>query len=141
MARLLLWGKAGRLRKLADNSQNIQGSMATHSVGGGTGSGMGMLILERLAVDYRKKSKIGFEIYPSPNISSIKLLFLCGHLKVDNLWAIKVTFLDRIRSFTLKSRWGLLDRRYGSFFYPPKSGPPPLPIFLGDAPYVDLGVS
>jgi tubulin alpha len=31
---------------------------------------MGMLILERLAVDYRKKSKIGFEIYPSPNIST-----------------------------------------------------------------------
>merc|ERR1711884_459829 len=30
----------------------------------------GMLILERLAVDYRKKSKIGFEIYPSPNIST-----------------------------------------------------------------------
>merc|ERR1712241_203724 len=44
--------------------------MGTHSVGGGTGSGMGMLILERLAVDYRKKSKIGFEIYPSPNIST-----------------------------------------------------------------------
>merc|ERR1711973_330741 len=30
----------------------------------------GMLILERLAVDYRKKSKIGFELYPSPNIST-----------------------------------------------------------------------
>jgi len=28
------------------------------------------LILERLAVDYRKKSKIGFELYPSPNIST-----------------------------------------------------------------------
>eukprot|EP00492_Amphilonche_elongata_P003528 TRINITY_DN387_c0_g1_i1.p1 TRINITY_DN387_c0_g1~~TRINITY_DN387_c0_g1_i1.p1 ORF type:complete len:198 (+),score=29.82 TRINITY_DN387_c0_g1_i1:364-957(+) len=42
----------------------------THSVGGGSGSGLGMLILERLAVDYRKKSKLGFEIYPSPNIST-----------------------------------------------------------------------
>merc|ERR1719356_1692868 len=59
-----------RLRKLVDNSENVQGFMATHAVGGGTGSGMGMLILERLAVDYRKKSKIGFEIYPSPNIST-----------------------------------------------------------------------
>ena len=59
-----------RLRKLVDNSDNVQGFMATHSVGGGTGSGMGMLILERLAVDYRKKSKIGFEIYPSPNLST-----------------------------------------------------------------------
>jgi len=31
---------------------------------------MGALILERLAVDYRKKTKIGFEIYPSPIIST-----------------------------------------------------------------------
>jgi len=59
-----------RVRKLVDNSENVQGFIVNHSVGGGTGSGLGMLILERLAVDYRKKSKIGFEIYPSPNIST-----------------------------------------------------------------------
>merc|ERR1712117_468789 len=59
-----------RLRKMVDNSENVQGFIVTHSVGGGTGSGMGMLILERLAVDFRKKSKIGFELYPSPNIST-----------------------------------------------------------------------
>merc|ERR1711876_128566 len=70
------WGKEqmdivnDRIRKLVDNSENVQGFIVNHSVGGGTGSGMGMLILERLAVDYRKKSKIGFEIYPSPNIST-----------------------------------------------------------------------
>jgi len=59
-----------RIRKMVDNSENVQGFIVQHAVGGGTGSGMGMLILERLAVDYRKKSKIGFEIYPSPNIST-----------------------------------------------------------------------
>merc|ERR1711876_54840 len=70
------WGKEqmdivnDRIRKLVDNSENVQGFIVNHSVGGGTGSGLGMLILERLAVDYRKKSKIGFEIYPSPNIST-----------------------------------------------------------------------
>jgi len=58
------------VRKLADNSTNVQGFIVNHSVGGGTGSGMGALILERLAVDYRKKTKIGFEIYPSPQIST-----------------------------------------------------------------------
>merc|ERR1712165_90407 len=58
-----------RVRKMVDNSENVQGFIVNHTVGGGTGSGMGMLILERLAVDFRKKSKIGFEIYPSPNIS------------------------------------------------------------------------
>jgi len=59
-----------RVRRLVDNCENVQGFIVNHAVGGGTGSGMGMLILERLAVDYRKKSKIGFEIYPSPNIST-----------------------------------------------------------------------
>lgn len=59
-----------RIRKMVENSENVQGFIVNHSVGGGTGSGTGMLILERLATDYRKKSKIGFEIYPSPNIST-----------------------------------------------------------------------
>jgi len=59
-----------RLRKLVDNSQNVQGFLINHAVGGGTGSGLGALILERIAVDYRKKSKIGFEIYPAPNLST-----------------------------------------------------------------------
>merc|ERR1711993_43917 len=59
-----------RLKKCVEDCDNLQGFIMTHSVGGGTGSGLGMLILERLAVDYRKKSKIGFEIYPSPNIST-----------------------------------------------------------------------
>jgi len=59
-----------RLRKMVDNSENVQGFIVTHAVGGGTGSGLGMLILERIAVDFRKKSKLGFEIYPSPNLST-----------------------------------------------------------------------
>merc|ERR1712156_717241 len=59
-----------RLKKAVEDCDNLQGFIMTHSVGGGTGSGLGMLILERLAVDYRKKSKIGFEIFPSPNIST-----------------------------------------------------------------------
>merc|ERR1711933_500870 len=55
---------------MGDNSQNVQGFIMNHAVGGGTGSGLGALILERIAVDYRKKSKIGFEIYPAPKMST-----------------------------------------------------------------------
>ncbi|KAF4319920.1 hypothetical protein BBO99_00005843 [Phytophthora kernoviae] len=44
--------------------------MVFHAVGGGTGSGLGSLLLERLSVDYGRKSKLGFTIYPSPLISS-----------------------------------------------------------------------
>jgi len=59
-----------RVQKIVESCDNLQGFIICHAVGGGTGSGLGMLILERLAVDYRKKSKIGFEIYPSPTIST-----------------------------------------------------------------------
>merc|ERR1712110_1264289 len=57
-----------------DNCDNVQGFVVNHAVGGGTGSGLGALILERIAVDYRKKSKIGFEIYPAPMLSTHWLL-------------------------------------------------------------------
>jgi len=59
-----------RLRHVIEVCSNIQGFIMCHAVGGGTGSGLGMLILERLAVDHRKKSKIGFEIFPAPSIST-----------------------------------------------------------------------
>eukprot|EP00008_Paramoeba_atlantica_P013888 CAMPEP_0201500976 /NCGR_PEP_ID=MMETSP0151_2-20130828/83342_1 /ASSEMBLY_ACC=CAM_ASM_000257 /TAXON_ID=200890 /ORGANISM="Paramoeba atlantica, Strain 621/1 / CCAP 1560/9" /LENGTH=588 /DNA_ID=CAMNT_0047894451 /DNA_START=144 /DNA_END=1911 /DNA_ORIENTATION=+ len=59
-----------RIRKLADNCTGLQGFLVFHAVGGGTGSGLGALLLERLSVDYGKKSKMGFTIYPSPEVST-----------------------------------------------------------------------
>lgn len=44
--------------------------MIVHSVGGGTGSGFGSLLLQRLSIHYGKKSKLGVTIYPSPQIST-----------------------------------------------------------------------
>ena len=45
-----------RIRKLADNCTGLQGFMIFHAVGGGTGSGLGCLMLERLSVDYGRTS-------------------------------------------------------------------------------------
>mmetsp|Transcript_9731 Transcript_9731/g.19844 ORF Transcript_9731/g.19844 Transcript_9731/m.19844 type:complete len:444 (-) Transcript_9731:48-1379(-) len=59
-----------RIRKIADNCSGLQGFLIFHSVGGGTGSGLGSLLLERLSVDYGKKSKLGFTVYPSPQVST-----------------------------------------------------------------------
>merc|ERR1712216_1094156 len=52
-----------RLRKLADNCTGLQGFMVFNACGGGTGSGLGCLLLERLSVDYGKKSKISFTVW------------------------------------------------------------------------------
>merc|ERR1712166_40007 len=59
-----------RIRKLADQCTGLQGSLVFNAVGGGTGSGLGSLLLERLSVDYGKKSKLGFTVYPSPQVST-----------------------------------------------------------------------
>jgi tubulin alpha len=59
-----------RIRKLADNCTGLQGFCVFHAVGGGTGSGLGALLLERLSVDYGKKSKLGYTVYPSPQVST-----------------------------------------------------------------------
>ena len=49
---------------------NFQGFLIFHSFGGGTGSGFTSLLMERLSVDYGKKSKLEFAIYPAPQIST-----------------------------------------------------------------------
>ena len=59
-----------RIRKLADNCTGLQGFMIFNSAGGGTGSGLGCLMLERLSVDYGKKSKLSFTVWPCPQVST-----------------------------------------------------------------------
>ena len=57
--------------RMADNCSGLQGFLVFHSFGGGTGSGFSSLLMERLSVEYGKKSKLGFSIYPSPLVLSI----------------------------------------------------------------------
>lgn len=59
-----------RIRKLCDNCTSLQGFLVFNAVGGGTGSGLGSLLLERLSVEYGRKPKLGFNIYPSPQVST-----------------------------------------------------------------------
>jgi len=59
-----------RIRKLSDGCTGLQGFLVFSSVGGGTGSGLGALLLERLSVDYGKKPKLGFTVYPAPQVST-----------------------------------------------------------------------
>lgn len=59
-----------RVRRLTDACSGLQGFFVFHSFGGGTGSGFGALLLERLSADYGKKSKLEFCVYPAPRLSS-----------------------------------------------------------------------
>jgi len=59
-----------KIARLAEQCDGLQGFTVFHSVGGGTGSGFSALLLERLAVEYGKKAKLDFCVYPSPQIST-----------------------------------------------------------------------
>lgn len=59
-----------KIRRLADNCNGLQGFFVFHSFGGGTGSGFGALVLERLSTDYGKKSKLEFSVYPAPTMAN-----------------------------------------------------------------------
>ena len=59
-----------RIRKLADNCTGLQGFCVYNACGGGTRSGLGCLMLERLSVDYGKKSKISFTVWCCPQVAT-----------------------------------------------------------------------
>jgi tubulin alpha len=59
-----------RVRRLTESCSGLQGFFVFHSFGGGTGSGFGALLLERISADYGKKSKLELCVYPAPQLSS-----------------------------------------------------------------------
>lgn len=66
----LIEGVLDKIRRVADNCVGLQGFLVFHSFGGGTGSGFGALLMERLSVDYGKKSKLEFCVYPAPQTAT-----------------------------------------------------------------------
>ncbi len=53
-----------QVRKEADSCDCMQGFQFTHSLGGGTGSGFGANLLNKLEQDYPNKLLFNFSVYP-----------------------------------------------------------------------------
>ncbi|KAI0983728.1 hypothetical protein GJ496_000224 [Pomphorhynchus laevis] len=60
-----------QIRKLSELSDQLQGFFVFHSFGGGTGSGLGSLLLEALVDNYKPTTRMELAIYPSPRLSPI----------------------------------------------------------------------
>ena len=56
-----------RMCRLVDNCTGFQCYMVSNVCGGGTGLGLGRLMLERLYIDYGKKSKLSFMVWACPS--------------------------------------------------------------------------
>lgn len=57
------------VRKEAESCDALQGFQLAHSIGGGTGAGLGSLIMSRLREDYSERIISTFSVVPSPKVS------------------------------------------------------------------------
>eukprot|EP00009_Paramoeba_aestuarina_P006471 CAMPEP_0201518964 /NCGR_PEP_ID=MMETSP0161_2-20130828/9659_1 /ASSEMBLY_ACC=CAM_ASM_000251 /TAXON_ID=180227 /ORGANISM="Neoparamoeba aestuarina, Strain SoJaBio B1-5/56/2" /LENGTH=467 /DNA_ID=CAMNT_0047916883 /DNA_START=59 /DNA_END=1462 /DNA_ORIENTATION=- len=57
------------VRKEAENCDCLQGFQLTHSLGGGTGSGLGTLLISKIREQYPDRMMCTFSVVPSPKVS------------------------------------------------------------------------
>ena len=58
-------------RKEAEACECMQGFQLTHSLGGGTGSGLGTLIISKIREEYPDRIMSSFSVVPSPKVSEV----------------------------------------------------------------------
>ncbi|XP_036886241.1 tubulin beta chain-like [Sturnira hondurensis] len=59
------------VRKETESCDCLQGFQLTHSLGGGTGSGMGTLLISKIRQEYPDRIMNTFSVMPSPKVSNI----------------------------------------------------------------------
>jgi len=57
------------VRKEAEGCDQLQGFQITHSLGGGTGSGMGTLLISKIREEFPDRMMATFSVVPSPKVS------------------------------------------------------------------------
>lgn len=57
------------VRKEAENCDMLQGFQITHSLGGGTGAGMGTLLISKIREEFPDRMMATFSVLPSPKVS------------------------------------------------------------------------
>mmetsp|Transcript_4794 Transcript_4794/g.6456 ORF Transcript_4794/g.6456 Transcript_4794/m.6456 type:complete len:445 (-) Transcript_4794:358-1692(-) len=57
------------VRKEAESCDTLQGFQITHSMGGGTGSGMGTLLVSKIREEYPDRIMSTYSVVPSPKVS------------------------------------------------------------------------
>jgi tubulin beta len=57
------------VRKECEACDCLQGFQVTHSLGGGTGSGMGTLLISKIREEYPDRMMATFSVFPSPKVS------------------------------------------------------------------------
>ena len=59
------------IRKEAEGCDMLQGFQLAHSLGGGTGSGLGTLLIQKIKEEYPDRIMTTFSVMPSPKVSNV----------------------------------------------------------------------
>ena len=59
------------IRKEAEGTDCLQGFQMAHSLGGGTGSGLGNLLIQKIREEYPDRIMTAFSVVPSPKVSNV----------------------------------------------------------------------
>lgn len=104
------------VRKEAEGCDCLQGFQITHSLGGGTGSGMGTLLISKIREEFPDRMMATFSVVPSPKVSHLLQLSsmtgvantvfwrICRSLiPWSNLTTLPSQFISLLRTLTRRS--------------------------------------
>lgn len=63
------------VRKEAEATDCLQGFQITHSLGGGTGAGMGTLLISKIREEFPDRMMCTFSVVPSPKVCNVPRKF------------------------------------------------------------------
>ena len=82
------------VRKESESCDCLQGFQLTHSLGGGTGSGMGTLLISKIREEYPDRIMNTFSVVPSPKVREKIVIFIILMIKVGTLYQLELTVID-----------------------------------------------
>merc|ERR1712187_46137 len=81
------------VRKEAEGCDCLQGFQICHSLGGGTGAGLGTLLISKIREEYPDRQMVTFSVFPSPKVSDTDVepynATLSVHQLVENADEVK----------------------------------------------------
>lgn len=83
------------IRKEAENCDCLQGFQLAHSLGGGTGSGMGTLLISKIREEYPDRIMNTFSVVPSPKVSAFFLDFSFLYFIDDDYHYLYIFFHEK----------------------------------------------
>lgn len=84
------------VRKEAESCDCLQGFQLTHSLGGGTGAGMGTLLISKIREEYPDRIMMTFSVVPSPKVIHhfISIIIKTNHIHTSKI--IKTFIIELI---------------------------------------------